>query len=34
MVRTFTNTEELVGVATELERVFGKLGKTPYEPLK
>ncbi len=34
MVRTFTNIEELVGAATELERVLGELGKTSYEPLK
>ncbi len=34
MVRTFTNIEELVGVATELEKVLGELGETPYEPLK
>ncbi len=34
MVRTFTDIEELVGAATELERVLGELGQTPYEPLK
>ncbi len=34
MVRTFTNIEELVSAATELERVLGELGKTPFEPLK
>ncbi len=34
MVRTFTDIEELVGAATELERVLGELGETPYEPLK
>jgi predicted component of viral defense system (DUF524 family) len=34
VVRTFTNIEELVGATIELERVLGKLGKTPYEPLK
>ncbi len=34
VVRTFANIEELVGVATELERVLGELGETPYEPLK
>jgi len=34
VVRTFTNIEELIGVVTKLERVLGKLGKTPYEPLK
>jgi len=31
---TFANIEELVGVGTKLERVLGKLGKTPYEPFK
>ncbi len=34
VVRTFTDIEELVGAATELERVLGELGETPYEPLK
>jgi len=34
VVRTFADIEELVGVATELERVLGELGETPYEPLK
>jgi len=34
VVRTFTNIEELVGAATELERVLGELGETPYEPLR
>ncbi len=34
VVRTFTDIEELVGVATELERVLGELGETPFEPLK
>ncbi len=34
MVRTFTDIEKLVGVATKLERVLGELGETPYEPLK
>jgi hypothetical protein len=34
MVRTFTDIEELVGTATELERVLGELGEIPYEPLK
>ncbi len=33
MVRTFTDIE-LVGAATELERVLGELGETPYEHLK
>jgi len=34
IVRTFANIEELVGAATELERVLGELGETPYKPLK
>ncbi len=33
MVRTFTDIEELVGAATEVERVLGELGETPYESL-
>ncbi len=34
VVRTFIDIEELVGAATELERVLGELGETPFEPLK
>jgi len=34
IVRTFADIEELVGAATELERVLGELGETPFEPLK
>ncbi len=34
MVKTFADIEELVGTATELERVLGELGETPFEPLK
>ncbi len=34
MVRTFADIEELVGTTTEVERVLGELGETPYEPLK
>jgi hypothetical protein len=34
VVRTFVDIEELVGAATEVERVLGKLGETPYEPLR
>ncbi|CAK9210923.1 unnamed protein product [Sphagnum troendelagicum] len=34
VVRMFTHIEELVVVATELEKVLGELGATPYEPLK
>ncbi len=34
IVRAFADIEELVGVGTELERVLGELGETPFEPLK
>ncbi len=34
IVKTFTDIEELVGAATELERVLGEIGETPFEPLK
>jgi hypothetical protein len=34
VVGIFTDIEEMVGVATELERVLGELGETPFEPLK
>jgi hypothetical protein len=34
VVRIFTDIEEMVGAATELERVLGELGETPFEPLK
>jgi predicted component of viral defense system (DUF524 family) len=34
VVRTFADIEKLVSAATELERVLGELGKTPFEPLK
>jgi hypothetical protein len=34
VVRTFADIEELVSNATELERVLGELGETPFEPLK
>jgi hypothetical protein len=30
----FANIEELIGVATEVEKVLGELGETPYEPLR
>jgi len=33
VVRTFTDIEELVRAATEVERVLGELGETPYESL-
>ncbi|CAM6019453.1 unnamed protein product [Sphagnum balticum] len=34
VVRTFADIEELVGAASELERVLGEIGETPFEPLK
>jgi predicted aspartyl protease len=34
VVRTYVDIEEMVGSATELERVLGELGETPFEPLK
>ncbi len=34
VVKTFADIEELVGVATEVERVLGELGEIPYELLK
>jgi len=34
VVRTFVDIEELVGAASELERVLGELGETPFEPLR
>jgi len=34
VVKTFANVEELVAAATELERLLGELGETPFEPLK
>jgi hypothetical protein len=34
VVRTFVDIKELVGVATEVERVLGELGETPYELLR
>jgi hypothetical protein len=34
MVRTFVDIKELVGAATEVERVLGELGETPYEPFR
>jgi hypothetical protein len=34
VVRTFIDIEKLVGATTEVERVLGELGETPYEPLK
>jgi hypothetical protein len=34
VVRTFVDIEELIGAATEVERVLGELGETPYESLR
>jgi hypothetical protein len=34
VVRNFTDIEELLGAANEVERVLGELGETPFEPLK
>ncbi len=34
MVKTFIDIVKLMGAVTELERVLGELGETPYEPLK
>jgi len=34
VVRMYADIEEMVGAATELERVLGELGETPFEPLK
>jgi hypothetical protein len=34
VVRNFTDIEKLVGAASEVERVLGELGETPFEPLK
>ncbi len=34
VVRTYTDIEEMVGAATELERVLGELSETAFEPLK
>jgi hypothetical protein len=34
VVRAFADIEKLVGAATEVERVLGELGETPYEPLR
>jgi hypothetical protein len=34
VVRAFVDIEELVGAATEVEKVLGELRETPYEPLR
>ncbi len=33
-VRTYIDIDEVVVVATKIERVLGQLGGTPYEPMK
>jgi hypothetical protein len=33
VVKTYTHIEEMVIVATKIERVLGDLGETPYDPL-
>jgi hypothetical protein len=34
VVRTYTDIEEMVIVATEIEKVLGDLGETPYDPFR
>jgi hypothetical protein len=34
MVRTYANVEEILVAIKDVERVFGELGETPFEPLK
>jgi hypothetical protein len=34
MVKTYTNIEEVVVAAIEIERILGELKETPYEPIK
>jgi predicted component of viral defense system (DUF524 family) len=34
VVKMFADIEELVGVATEVEKVLGELGETPFESLR
>jgi len=33
-MRTYRDIKELVIVTTEIERVLGDLGETPYDPFK
>jgi hypothetical protein len=33
-VRTYINIEKVVVVVAEIERMLGKLGETPYKPMK
>ncbi len=34
LVKTYTNIEDVVVAVTKIECVLGKLGETPYEPMK
>jgi hypothetical protein len=34
VVKTYTNIEEMVIVVTEIEKVLGDLGETPYDPFR
>jgi hypothetical protein len=34
VVRTYTNIDEMVIVATNIEKVLGDLGETPYDPFR
>jgi len=34
MVKTYANVEEILAIAKDVERVFGELGETSFEPLK
>ncbi len=34
VVKTYANVEEMLVVAKDVEKVFGELGETPFEPLK
>ncbi len=34
VVRTYTDIEEMVIAAIEIERVLGNLGETPYDPFR
>jgi hypothetical protein len=34
MVKTYTDIKEMMSVTTEIERVLGDLGETPYDPFR
>jgi hypothetical protein len=34
VVKTYIDIKEMVIAATEIERVLGDLGETPYDPLR